>query len=196
MDETTCRHCGATMQPDEPCPVCELPASSTPSGELIERPLLARLWRSGQLPVGAAALAFLGALFTPLLTRVPMVVDREWRPDTAVRPLDLALNTFPALRGQLTAWMLPGAAVFLLSLLRSRRDGASMRASRMLVAVVSLAPLLSALMPWLKLKKRGVDAGLGPAFALVAVGVVFGLLGALWFGRDVEDRGRRSAHEG
>lgn len=172
--------------------MCELPAAAAPTGEIFERPLLSRLWRSGQIAVGGAALAFLGSLFLPLLTRVPTIVGREWRPDTAVRPLDLLLNAYPTLRGQFTAWMLPGAGFFLLVLLRSRREGSPMRASRVLVGVVSLAPLLSAIMPLLKLKKRGVDAGLGPAFALVLAGVVLGLLGAAWFGREVEDAPRTS----
>lgn len=195
MHEVACAHCGAMMKPEGKCPVCELPAApATPAQVPVDPSPLARWWRSGQLPVALASVSFLGALFLPLLTRVPMVIDRELRPDVSVSPLDLALGTYSALKGQMTAWMLPGAGIFLLSLLRSRRRGGAMRASRMLVGVVSLMPLMSAMMPFLKLKRRGVEAGVGPALALIVLGVAMGIVGAISFGRDVEDdapRGHR-----
>lgn len=188
MHEVACAHCGAMMKPEGRCPVCELPAApATPAQVPVDPSPLARWSRSGQLPVLGAALSFLGAMFLPLLTRVPMVIDRELDPDVSVSPLDLALGTYSALKGQMTAWMLPGAGLFLLSLLRSRRRGSAMRASRLLVGVVSVMPLMSALMPFLKLKKRGVEAGVGPALALIVAGVVMGLIGAVTFGRDVDD---------
>lgn len=196
MEDGACQHCGGEMRSDGRCAVCELAAPAAPPASVPVSPSpLGRWWRSGQLPVFAAAASFAAALFVPLLTRVPMVIDREVRPDVSVRPLDLALNTYGALRGQLTAWMLPGAALFLLSILRSRRTGASMQASRLLVAVLSLAPLMSAVMPLLKLKKRGVEAGMGPAFALIVAGVALGLVGAARFGRDVADGDARADHD-
>lgn len=196
MHEVACAHCGAMMKPEGHCPVCELPAApSAPAQVPVDPSPLARWWRSGQLAVLLAAGSFLGSLFLPLMTRVPMVIDREVHPAVSVSPLDLAMGTYSAFKGQMTAWMLPGAGLFLLSLLRSRRRGAAMRASRLLVGVVSLMPLMSAVMPFLKLKKRGVEAGVGPALALIVAGVAMGLLGALWFGRDVEDERHHAPHD-
>lgn len=186
MREVSCAHCGAMMPPDEACPVCELPAAAGPTDVPLEPSPLARWWRNGQLSVGAAVALFLTATFVPLLTRVPVVLNRVLDPNGALTPLDLALGSYAPLRGTMTAWMLPGAAVFLASLLRTRRTAGAMRASRMLVAVVALAPMLSAVMPIMKLKRRGLEVGVGPAMALIVVGVCFGLAGALRFGHDAE----------
>lgn len=132
--------------------------------------------------MAAAGALFLGAMFLPLLRRVPMLVNRELDPDGVLTPLDLALGKYALLRGTMTAWMLPGAALFLLSLLRTRRTASAMRASRILLAVVSLAPLLSAALPLLKLQRRGLPVEAGPAMAVIVIGVVCGLVGAARFG--------------
>jgi hypothetical protein len=116
-----------------------------------------------------------------------MLVNRELDPDGVLTPLDLAMGRYALLRGTMTAWMLPGAALFLLSLLRTRRTASSMRASRMLLAVVSLAPLLSAAMPLLKLQRRGLAVEAGPAVAVIVLGVVCGLVGAVRFGATAVD---------
>lgn len=191
MREVACAHCGAMMPPDEACPVCELHAAAAPSEVPLDPSPFTRWWRNGQLSVGAAAALFLTATFLPLLHRVPLVVNRELDPDGRLSPLDLALGSYAPLRGAMTAWMLPGAALFLASLLRSRRAPSAMRASRLLVAVVSLAPLLAALTPIMKLRRRGIEVGVGPAMALIAIGVLLGLAGAYRFGHD--DRDDRSA---
>jgi hypothetical protein len=132
--------------------------------------------------VAGAAGLFLGAMFLPLLRHVPMLVNRELDPEGVLTPLDLALGNYALLRGTMTAWMLPGAAILLLSLLRTRSTASAMRASRMLLAVVSLAPLLSAAMPLLKLQRRGLPVEAGPAMAVIVLGVVCGLAGAVRFG--------------
>lgn len=188
MQEVACAHCGAMMSPDAACPVCELPAATAPSSVPMTASPLARWWANGQVALAGAATLFLGAMFLPLLRRVPMLVNRELDPNGVLTPLDLAFGRYALLRGTMTAWMLPGAALFLLSLLRTRRTASSMRASRMLLAVVSLAPLLSATLPLMKLQRRGLPVEAGPAMAVIVVGVVCGLAGAVRFGaRAVEE---------
>lgn len=123
----------------------------------------------------------------PLLRHVPMLVSRELDPDGVLTPLDLALEKYALLRGTMTAWMLPGAALLLLSLLRTRRTASAMRASRILRAVVALAPLLSAALTLMKLQRRGLPVEPGPAMALIALGVVCGLVGAVRFGATAVD---------
>jgi len=182
MQEVACAHCGAMMSPDAACPVCELPAAAAPSSVPMTASPLARWWANGQVAVAGAAGLFLGAMFLPLLRHVPMLVNRELDPEGVLTPLDLALGNYALLRGTMTAWMLPGAAILLLSLLRTRSTASAMRASRMLLAVVSLAPLLSAAMPLLKLQRRGLPVEAGPAMAVIVLGVVCGLAGAVRFG--------------
>lgn len=182
MHEVACAHCGAMMSPDAACPVCELPAAAAPSSVPMTASPLTRWWANGQVAVAGAASLFLASLFVPLLRHVPMLVNRELDPDGVLTPLDLAFGKYALLRGTMTAWMLPGAALFLLSLLRTRRTASAMRASRILLAVVSLAPLLSAALPMMKLQRRGLPVQAGPAMALIALGVVCGLVGAARFG--------------
>lgn len=182
MREVACAHCGAMMSPDERCPVCELPAAAAPSTVPMHASPLARWWANGQLAVAAAATLFLASCALPLLQRVPMVLNRELDPNGSLTPLDLAFGRYALLRGTMTAWMLPGAALFLLMLLRTRRTGSAMHASRVLVAVVSLAPMLSAVLPLMKLQKRGLSVEAGPAMAVIVLGVVMGLVGAVRFG--------------
>lgn len=182
MQEVACAHCGAMMSPDAACPVCELPGAAAPSSVPMTASPLTRWWANGQVAVAGAASLFLASLFVPLLRRVPMLVNRELDPDGVLTPLDLALGRYALLRGTMTAWMLPGAALLLLTLLRTRRTASAMRASRILLAVVSLAPLLSAALPLLKLQRRGLPVESGPAMAVIVLGVVCGLVGASRFG--------------
>ena len=107
--------------------------------------------------------------------------------------LDLALGTISAIRGGMTAWFLPGAAAMLLSLLRSRRTGSQMAATRPLLFVVALAPIVSVAMPFMLLRKHGLSPTPGAALGLVALGVAMTVFAALRFGEGVPDRARRLA---
>lgn len=70
-----------------------------------------------------------------------------------------------------------------------------MAAARPLVTTVSLAPLVSVVLPLLRLRRLGVDVHPGPALALVAVGVVLGLVAASRFGRDVPEAAKQRARD-
>jgi len=155
---------------------------------------VARVWHTGQLGVVLAAAAFAGALPLPLAGGVQVRDGRgQVSVDVWVRPLDYVLGTYPSLHGRMSAWLLPGAALFLLHILRSRRGGSVMQAARPLVMVVSLAPLVSVVLPLLRLRRLGVEARPGAALGLVAVGVVLGLVAAARFGRDVPDPVKKRA---
>lgn len=191
MADVECPRCGAMMSREGACPVCETPyaealASRAADHEPAPASPLARWWRSGQLAVALAALCFLGALFLPLLGGVALRTGSSVNLAGSVRPLDLALGNVPNMRG-MSAWFLPGAALFLLSLLRSRRTGNAMVATRPLLAVVSLAPLMSAAMPFLKLRRAGLAPTPGAALGLVAVGVALSVFAALRFGDGVPE---------
>jgi len=192
MSDVECPRCGAAMKRDDVCPVCETPWSvSSARAQASVRPenasRTARWWTSGQLAVAVAAGCFLAALFLPLMSGIHLLDAGALHRDVSVRPLDLVLGSVPALRGQLSSWLLPGAAAFLLSLLQTRRTGAAMTASRMLVVVVSLAPVVSVAMPFLRMKKSGVTPTPGAALGLVIVGVVMGIVGGLRFGQGVPE---------
>lgn len=172
--------------------MCE--SSWTPS--LVSRPpppeepppsRFVRWWRSGQFPVALGALAFLGAMFLPLLGDVRLREGSTVVLGVSVRPIDLALNTVSAIRGGMSAWLLPGAAGLLLSLLRSRRTSAQMHATRPLLVVVALAPVVSAGMPFVLLRKHGLSPTPGAALGLVALGVAFTLFAATRFGDGVDE---------
>lgn len=184
MSVVECTRCGATVNAGENCPVCEHPAgapSGAPVTELDERPA-ARWWRSGQLPLGIAAACLLVSVMLPLLTGLALREDGVVTPDVSVRPWDLMMGTHAALKGRMTAWFLPGAALFILSMLRSRRTAPAMMAARPLVVVVALAPAVSVAMPFLRLHRMGVSPTPGAAMGLVGLAVVLGVVGALRFG--------------
>ena len=145
-------------------------------------------WRSGRLSVLVAASCFLGALALPLLGGLSLRIGGEFHPDVVVRPWDLVVGAYPALRGRLSAWLLPGAGLFLLSLLRSRRTGSMMMASRPLIIATSLAPLVSLVLPIVRLRDRGGHPDVGPALALGALGVLFCWHAAAVFGNGVPER--------
>ena len=196
MSEVECPRCGAGMSQGGVCPVCETPWSvssvsrAAPPDELTASPV-ARWWRSGQLAVGLAAGAFLASLFLPLLGNVRLREGSNIVLGVTVRPIDLALGNVSAVRGGMTSWLLPGAAVLLLSLLRSRRTGSQMSATRPLLPVIALAPVVSAGMPFVLLRKHGLSPTPGAALGLVALGVALTLLAATRFGDGVSDAPRR-----
>ncbi len=178
------------------CPVCETPyevsmASRATGHDLAPTSPIARWWRSGQLPALAAALCYLGALWLPLMSGVPLRSGTSVRLEASLRLLDLALGTYPAMRGQMTAWLVPGAAIFLLQILRSRRTGSVMAASRPLLGVLALGPIVSVAMPFLRLRKLGVSPTPGAALALVALGSVLCVITALRFGHGVPEAAPR-----
>lgn len=177
------------------CPVCETPWSVSSVGGSAHHDEaaspLARWWRSGQLAVGLAAGAFAAAMFLPLLGDVRLREGSNVTFGVSVRPVDLAFGTVSAVRGGMTAWLLPGAAVLLLSLLRSRRTGGQMQATRPLLPVVALAPVVSAGMPFVLLRKHGLSPTPGAALGLVAVGVALTLLAATRFGDGVGEAAPR-----
>lgn len=196
MADVDCPRCGAVMPAGGVCPVCEIPHEESAASRAAERELSpatpgARAWRSGQLALVLAAACDLGALFLPLLGDVAMRDGANVSLHNAVRPLDLALGTFPGLHGQATAWVLPGAAVFMLSLLRSRRTGHAMMATRPLLGVVAILPIVSAVMPFLRFRRLGLSPSPGPALGLVLVGVVLGVIAATRFGEGVPEAPRR-----
>lgn len=201
MSEVECPRCGAKMATGGVCPVCETPwavssAAGAAAHDAAPQSAAARWWRSGQLPLAVAAACFAGAMFLPLLGDVRIREGSSVTLGVSVRPLDLALGTISAIRGGMTAWFLPGAAAMLLSLLRSRRTGSQMMATRPLLFVVALAPIVSVAMPFALLRKHGLSPTPGAALALVALGVAMTIFAALRFGDGVADRARRlAAHD-
>lgn len=198
MSEVECPRCGAGMSRGGVCPVCETPwsvssVSRAPAPDEAPASPAARWWRSGQLAVALAAAAFLGAMFLPLLGDVRLREGSNVVFGVSIRPVDLALGNVSAVRGGMTAWLLPGAAVLLLSLLRSRRTGSQMHATRPLLPVVALAPVVSAGMPFVLLRKHGLSPTPGAALGLVALGVALTVFAATRFGDGVGEapaRGR------
>jgi hypothetical protein len=198
MADIECSRCGARVTSGSVCPVCETPygEASRPRNDAVDAPgeeaALARWWRSGQLAVAMAAGWYALAIVLPVMSGVGLREGSEVRLDVSVRPLDLALGTFPALRGQMTAWFLPGAVLFLLQLLRSRRTGSAMGSSRPLLAVMALGPLVSVAMPLLRLRKQGMSPTPGIALIAVLVGATLCGFAALRFGNGVAEAAPRS----
>ena len=192
MSETVCARCGAEKPGDGHCAACAFDAgepaavghahAEAPASEL------ARWWSSGRLSVLLAGLCFLGAMGLPLLGGLTMRVDGEFLTNVTVRPWDLRMGTYPALRGRLSAWLLHGAVIFLLSLLRSRRTAPTMMATRPLIASMSLAPIVALVLPIVRLRDRGGAPVVGAALALGALGVVLCWHAASVFGRGMPER--------
>ena len=192
MSETQCARCGHAKPADGPCAACAFEAgegSAVPGGqpEATVSPLAA-WWQSGRLSVLLAGLCFLGALGLPLLGGLTMRVGSEVRLHVTVRPWDLLVGTYPALRGRLSAWLLPGAGIFLLSLLRSRRTAPAMMATRPLLASMSLAPVVALALPIVRLRDRGGAPVVGAALGLGALGVLLCWHAAAVFGRGMPER--------
>lgn len=191
MSETVCSRCGAPKPADGPCAACafeagEPTAVARPGGDPAPSGV-AGWWQSGRLSVLLAGLCFLLALFVPLVTGLTIRVDQEFRTGVSVRPWDLMMGTYPALRGRLSAWLLPGAGIFLLSLLRSRRTAPTMMATRPLVGTVSLAPIVALALPIVRLRSHGGAPAVGAALALGALGVVLCWHAAAVFGRGMPE---------
>ncbi len=189
-----CSHCGAKMPEAGVCPVCELPrpgasATASEAGDALpmQRPWLPRWWANGRLPLLLAAGCHIAACFLPLMRGI---VLRDGRgnliTDITVRPVDLLLAAYPTLRGQMTSWLIPGAAVFLLSLLRSRTTARAMTVARPLVLVAALAPVVGAVMPFLRLRRIGMNVTPGAALGLVVLGAALGCMAATRFGEGEE----------
>lgn len=192
MSETTCTRCGAAKPADGPCAACAFEAGEPAS---VARPdsgtsasPIALWWASGRLSVLLAGACFLLALFLPLISGITIRVDGEFHTGVSVRPWDLVMGTYPALRGRMSAWLLPGAGLFLLSILRSRRTAPTMMATRPLIATVSLAPVVALAMPIVRLRSHGGTPTVGAALALGALGVVLCWHAAAVFGRGMPEK--------
>lgn len=180
------------------CPVCEIPfhAEDGRAPEAPEKPvdsLLGRLWQSGRMALLCAVALLTLATVVPLLT-----VQRAHHIGSTVSKSPLALITADGEYGRelksTTLIAVPGAAFFLLTFLWSRRTRPSAVAARPLVLAISLLPLMGAVMPVLKLGKHNrFEYSLGPAFALIALGTLMGILAATRFGRGLPEP-RRSLH--
>lgn len=193
MTERECPHCGAMMNPAAPCPVCELSVGAvaapraTVDGDHDGLTGLARWWHNGRLAVAISALCFAVSTFVPLVTGVTLLSQGE-RMTVSVSLWQLASGVYPVLKGRASAWFVPAVAMFLLSLLRSRRTGPSMRATRPLLFSLSLAPLVGAVLPLARLHRQSVSPGAG--VGLVFIGVAFCVVAAFRFGRDEPDAPR------
>lgn len=200
MSDTECARCGSPMPARGVCPVCEIShdfggakASSAvePAPEAPAPTPLGRLWQSGRLGALLAAFCFLAAAFVPLVYVKFLGTPGPRQPVTAVE-MALAQGPFGRYLKSALVFALPGAALGLLQFVISRRTRAAMVSTRPLLLVVSLIPVVAAVMPLLKLAKRQrFDYGVGPALALVALGAVAGTLSALHFGRGVPDEHER-----
>jgi len=190
MSDTVCARCGAEKPPVGPCAACAFEAGepTTVARAVAPASPIALWWESGRLSVLLAGLCLLGALGLPLLGGLTIRVDGEFHTNVTVRPWDLLMGTYPALRGRLSAWLLPGAGLFLLSLLRSRRTAPAMMATRPLIGTVSIAPVVALVLPILRLRDRGGTPVVGAALALGALGVVLCWHAAAVFGRGMPER--------
>jgi hypothetical protein len=185
------------------CPVCEIPyhaddgrAPSPP----IDRPaptFAGRLWQSGRLALLISVACLALGTFVPLLT-----VQRADHLGPRVAKTPFALITADGMYGtelkSTTLIAVPGAAFFLLTFLWSRQTRSVAMASRPLVLATSLLPFLGALMPVLKLAKHHrYEYHYGPAYVLVLLGTVFGVIASLRFGSGMpEPRRGRERNEG
>ena len=194
MSDTVCARCGAQKPEDGPCAACAFEAGDattvTSAAAVPDAPVsgLARWWESGRLSALLAGLCFLGALWLPLVGGLTMRVGDAVLTEVTVRPWDLVVGAYPAMRGRLSAWLLPGAGIFLLSLLRSRRTALSMMATRPLIFAVSLGPVVSLALPLVRLHSRGGTPAVGAALALGALGVVLCWHAGAVFGRGMPER--------
>lgn len=184
------------------CPVCEIPHRPDDERAAVHTVIepaaptvLGRLWQSGRLAVAIAAACFALATFVPLVS-VRQVHGATAR--MALTPLQMitAEGSYGKELKSVVLFALPGASLGLLQFLYSRRTRSVMLASRPLVLVVSVLPLVAAVLPVLKiLKYQRFDYGLGPAMVLVGIGTVAGVVGAVQFGRGVSDPPPRREHE-
>jgi hypothetical protein len=183
------------------CPVCEIPHDAEDGAQrlTVERPadsVLGRFWQSGRLASLVAAVCFAFGTVVPFFS-----IQRADHLGAVVSKsvLDMLSAAEPYGR-ELKSTMLmaiPGAAVFLATMVWTRRTRSSMTASRPLLLVVAILPLVAAVFKLLVLgKHHRFEHTLGPGFALVAFGSIAGIVGAIQFGRGVSDEpGRRRDDE-
>lgn len=150
-----------------------------------------RLWQSGRLAVLSAGVLLVASMFLPLL-----FVQRtdHLGPRVSKSPYEMITSEAPYGRELRSTTLLavPGAAVALASFLASRRTRSVMLASRPLVLVVSLLPLLAAVFVVLRLGRHArFEHAYGPGFAFIVIAGVMGCVGATQFGRGVSDPPRR-----
>lgn len=195
--------CPVCEMPDEPEPVApapELAARNARAGAAAARGTvepaaatpLGRLWQSGRLAVGVAAACFVLATVIPLVTvqRVGLGVPTAASPRVGKSPIAMITGEGPYGREMRSSAMLalPAAAIGLVSFLITRRTRAVMVASRPLVLAVAVIPLLAAGLPVLKLGKRHrFDYSMAPGMAVIALGALAGVVGAVQFGRGTTD---------
>ena len=178
------------------CPVCEIahhandglapPAPEKPAGTFT-----GRLWQSGRLALIAAVVLLGLATVAPLLN-----LQRADHLAPRVAKSTLALITADGLYGHevksTTLIAVPGAAFFLLTFVWSRRTRPVAVASRPLLLVTSLLPLMGAALLVLKIAKHHrFDYSFGPGFVLIVFGTAMGILAATQFGTGMPEPRRR-----
>ncbi len=132
----------------------------------------------------------LGGVLLALSLALPLVRDvRVADGIVSVSFYDILQGRYPVV-GRFAAWLVVGAVAFLLSMLMSRRTGLAMTASRPTLWVVSLAPVVGAALPFLRLHRYGQHPGVGVAVGFVFAGVFLALMGSLRFGQGVHDHPR------
>lgn len=192
-DAHHCPHCGAERTVALTCPVCELKYDA--HAEAAAPTALGRAWQSGRLALGLAAGLLAVALFVPFATmKLLSIADSPAQPVTL---LDMALQSGPLGREikSVTVLAVPFAAALMAQFLFTRTTGSAMRASRPLLFMVSVLPLVSMFTGFLRLKKsirHEVALSFAPAF--VAAATVLGIFAAIKFGTGVaEAKPKRSS---
>jgi hypothetical protein len=193
MTETHCPHCGAKRSDQLSCSVCELPYdkhTQAPAASFV-----GRLWQSGRLAALLAAALFLLAFLLPIAT-IRRLPDG---PLVSVSPMHMALQSGPYAREikAMTMLALPLSIAALVQFLLTRTTGRAMRATRPLLLMVSLLPLLAMGLGVARFERGGRFLySLGPALWVTIVAVVFGLIAMVRFGTGVaEAKPRHTATE-
>jgi hypothetical protein len=216
MSARTCPHCGATRGEGPTCSVCELPyeAQSTPPSRTEEGrasqtddartspvdriptapTFVGALWQSGRLAMIVAAVAFGVGAMVPFAYLTSQLIPGS--PAIPVTLAEMGLQLGPLAREVRapTALAVLFSSVVLLQFLFSRTSGRAMRASRPMLYVLSLLPLVSLGTAWMRLRRAArFEVAPGPAAVLVLLGAGLGLVAALRFGTGVPDKPPRSA---
>jgi hypothetical protein len=192
MSDAHCPHCGADRTDALACPVCELrydvhvdPPAPTALG---------RLWQSGRLALGLAGASLLVATATPFAYLKSRLIPNA--PEIPVSVAEMAMQSGPLARDvrSFTVLAIPFAAAAMVQFLFSRTTGRAMRASRPVIFVLAVLPLVSVFTGFKRLQRGGrFDVSPGVAGALVLVSAVLAVIAGTRFGRGVaEARPRRS----
>lgn len=188
-----CPHCGAKRSDKLQCSVCELPYEK--HAQAPAATAMGRLWQSGRLAALLAALCFLAAFLLPIAS-VRRIPDG---PQVAVSPMHMALQWGPYAREikAMTMLALPLAMAGLIQFLLTRTTGRAMRASKPLLAMVSVLPLLATGLGIARFERGDrfmYSLGISPW--ITVAGVVFGLIATVRFGTGVpEAKSKRAAHD-